>query len=104
MSESRPGDRQEVRLASFTVVGMARRQANDRPDQIGQQWQEFMTAGGIELIPNRLNDEVYALYTDYEDDHTKPYTMVIGCRVSEVEPLPAGLVARTVPAGSYLAF
>ncbi|HZH02130.1 MAG TPA: effector binding domain-containing protein [Myxococcaceae bacterium] len=88
-------------LPAFTVVGIAAKESNDRPDQIGKLWQEFFNSGGVNQIPNRKSDDIFAVYTEYEGDHTKPYTMVIGCQVEQVESLPTGLVAKTLPGAKY---
>lgn len=42
-------------------------------------------------IPNKINGDILALYTDYEGDHTKPYSWVLGCEVSSLEQVPEGL-------------
>jgi len=55
-------------------------------------------------IPARRGDDLYALYADYESDHTRPFTMLIGCEAEAFGPLPAGLQARVVPAGRYAVF
>lgn len=91
-------------IEAFTVVGIARRQSNDRPEEIGRLWQEFFAGGGAKQIANRKSDDIYAVYTEYEGDHTKPYTMVIGCEVTEIGALSTGLVAKTIPGGSYAVF
>jgi predicted transcriptional regulator YdeE len=91
-------------LGSFTVVGIARRQSNDHPDEIGKLWQDFSASGGVKQIPNRKSDDIYAVYTEYEGDHTKPYTMVLGCEVTEVGSLPKGLVAKIISDAKYAVF
>lgn len=55
-------------------------------------------------IPNKISDEVVALYCDYESDYTAPYSLVIGCPVSSIDAIPEGLVAKTIPASSYAVF
>ena len=88
-------------LAAFTVVGIAAKQSNDHPDQIGKLWETFFKAGGVDQIPNRISDDIFALYTEYEGDHTKPYTMVIGCKVADVGTLPDGLIAKSIRSAKY---
>jgi predicted transcriptional regulator YdeE len=91
-------------LDTFTIGGIARRQSNDRTDMIGRQWQEFFAGGGVKQIPSRQSDDIYALYTDYEGDYTRPYTLVIGCRVKDGAALPTGFVAKPILAGKYAVF
>lgn len=91
-------------LPRLRIAGLARRQSNDRPDRIGAQWQAFYAAGGPAQIAGRASDDVYALYTDYEGDHTRPYTMVIGCALADDAPAPDGLVVKELPAADYAVF
>jgi predicted transcriptional regulator YdeE len=92
-----------VERPAFTVVGLALRTSNSRPDQIGGLWQEFYARNVPSLIPNRKSDHVYSVYIDYEGDHTKPYTLVIGCE-ADVGDVPTGLTVKNVPAAKYAVF
>ncbi|WP_119459688.1 GyrI-like domain-containing protein [Rhodospirillaceae bacterium SYSU D60014] len=86
---------------AFTIVGIAARTSNSEGGRIAALWQRFYAEGIQQRIPDRLSDDVYSLYTDYESDHTGPFTLVIGCAVSKAEALPDGLVAKAVPAAKY---
>jgi predicted transcriptional regulator YdeE len=90
-----------VSLPAFTVVGISARVSNDRPQEIGALWRQFYAQGIAAKIPNKKSENVYSVYIDYESDHTKPYTIVIGCEVNDAASLPAGLVSKTVPAAKY---
>ena len=86
---------------AFTVVGIATRTADDPPSEIGRLWQRFFAEDVAARVPHRTGGDVYSLYTEYEGDHTRPYTVVLGYTVAEIGPLPEGLVARVVPAATY---
>ncbi|MGA9039111.1 MAG: GyrI-like domain-containing protein [Terriglobales bacterium] len=90
-----------VSLPAFTVAGISARVSNDRPEGIGQLWQQFYAQGIAAKVPNKKSGNIYSLYIDYESDHTKPYTLVIGCEVKDASSLPAGLVSKDVPAAKY---
>jgi predicted transcriptional regulator YdeE len=92
---------QNISRPAFTIVGISARVSNDRPQEIGQLWQQFYAQGIAAKIPNKKSENIYSLYIDYEGDHTKPYTMVIGCEVKDATSLPAGLVSKNVPAAKY---
>ena len=87
--------------AAITLVGIAARAANDRPEAIAALWQRFETEHILASIPHRVSDDVYALYTDYEADQHGEYTLLIGCAVERHDGLPDGLVARSIPAADY---
>jgi predicted transcriptional regulator YdeE len=50
---------------------------------------------------DKLGDEIYAVYTDYESHHTGDYTFVLGFKVSSIQNLPAGLRGVEIPGGEY---
>ncbi len=49
-------------------------------------------------------DRIYAVYCEYEGDHTAPYTFFLGRAIEPGEETPAGFVRRTVPAGRFARF
>jgi len=61
-----------------------------------------MSENILSKIPNRLDESIYSLYTDYESDHTKPYTTIIGCKVKNLDNIPNGLVGKSFNGGNYL--
>ncbi|HEY6764507.1 MAG TPA: effector binding domain-containing protein [Candidatus Sulfotelmatobacter sp.] len=44
---------------------------------------------------------MYAVYSDYASDRNGEYSFTIGTKVANGSTAPAGLVLRTVPAGTY---
>ncbi len=97
-----------VQQDGFTLVGIAVRTSNAeqmtpaRP--IGKQWERFMGEGLLATIPNKADGKIVALYSEYASDKDGEYTYLLGARVTKVEDLPAGMVAKNVPAGRYAVF
>jgi len=90
------------------VVGIAVRTSNaeqmtpERP--IGKQWERLSKEGTLAAIPNKADGNIVALYTEYASDKDGEYTYVLGARVTKVESVPTGMVAKNVPAGRYAMF
>ena len=74
------------------------------PKEIPIHWENFYSDKIFEKIPNKISNEVIALYCDYEGDYTKPYSLIIGCSVSSTESIPSGLVLKNLPKTSYAVF
>ena len=97
-----------VQQAGFTVVGIAVRTNNaeqmtpQRP--IGKQWERLFKEGVLAAIPNKSDGSIVALYTEYASDKDGDYTYLLGARVTKVESVPAGMVAKNVAAGRYAVF
>lgn len=49
---------------------------------------------------SRLTGTVYSIYTDYESDHTKPYTTILGCSVVTLNSIPEGMVGKSFDGGN----
>ena len=92
----------------FTVVGISSRTSNGKEMSgkgvIPQQWDRFIKEGMLGQIPNKVDSNILAVYTDYESDANGEYTFLIGARVSSADDVPLGMVARKVPAGRYAVF
>ncbi len=67
-------------------------------------WNKFLSEKLIEKIPNKLSLEIYCIYTEYEKDHTKPYTTIIGCKVENLDEIPEGMIGKEFKAGKYQRF
>jgi predicted transcriptional regulator YdeE len=90
-----------------TIVGIMCRTSNAPeagPKDIPRHWQKFVSEGVSNNIPNKASDDVLAVYCEYEGDYTKPYSFLIGCPVRSTESIPPGMVAITIPGGSYARF
>lgn len=96
-----------IKKPEIIVIGIECRTSN-APDagvyDIPRLWQQFFSENIKTQIPNKISDEIIALYCDYESDHTQNYSLVIGCAVSTIEELPEGMIAKTIPVGSYAVF
>ena len=94
-------------LDTFTVIGIEVRTTNENGQaatDIGQLWNKFMTEGIMDQIPNKIDSSIYSIYTDYESDHTKPYTTILGCKVKNTDTIPEGMVAKIFEKQNYTKF
>ena len=69
-----------------------------------QVWEKFMQEKIFEKIPHKVNSTLFAVYTDYEDDYTKPYSYIVGCEVTTLDSIPEGLVGTIVPPSLYAVY
>lgn len=67
----------------------------------GELWTQFEKQEVFSKIPNKLSDEVLAVYYEYEGDHTRPFSYFIGCKVGEETRVPDDLDKLTIPTGNY---
>ncbi|MFA6917092.1 MAG: GyrI-like domain-containing protein [Parachlamydiales bacterium] len=92
-----------VKVQKKYIMGIECRTSNmpgAASKDIPQLWGRFYTENIMSQIP-KISDDVYALYCEYEGDYTAPYTCMIGCMVSSMDNIPAGLVAKVIPASDY---
>lgn len=95
---------EHTKLEAFTVIGISTRTTNENNQSaadIGALWNKFMSEGILQKIPNKVNEDIYSIYTDYEGDYTKPYTSILGCKVKNTDEIPEGMVAINIKASDY---
>jgi predicted transcriptional regulator YdeE len=95
---------QTVKIEPFKIIGISIRTTNENgqaSQEIAELWQRFMSENVISKIPNKIDNTVYSLYTEYESDHTKPYTTILGCKVENLDNLPNGMVGKSFDGGTY---
>lgn len=98
---------QKLKKEGFQVIGIKVRTTNENgkaAQDIPQLWNRFMTEQIAAKIPNKISEEAYSIYSNYESDHTKPYDTILGCKVSSLEQIPEGMVGHTVEGGSFVKF
>lgn len=93
---------------AITVIGIELRTTNLQAMQtIPPLWQRFSQEGVLAAIPQRLNDDVLAVYTHFENagaSNTGVYSLVIGAAVPATAPVPEGMVRVVIPASQRVEF
>ncbi len=95
----------EQNLAEFKVIGISVSTTNEGGQSIedmGALWGKFYSDGISSKIPNKVSEEVYSIYTDYETDYTGKQTAIIGHKVKSLDEIPVGLVGREFKGGKYI--
>jgi predicted transcriptional regulator YdeE len=96
---------ENVKIKPFSVIGISVRTTNENNQaatDIGALWGKFMQEQVLDAIPNKIDNTVYSIYTDYESDHTKPYTTLLGCKVENLNTIPEGMVGKSFEGGNYV--
>lgn len=91
-------------VESFPVAGIAIRTTNKNGQSqkdIAMLWQKFWSENIINQISNRINNDIYCVYTEFEGDFTQPYTCLIGCRVNTSENIPEKMKLVNIEEGNY---
>ena len=94
-------------IQKFYVIGISTRTTNKNGQSakdIEVLWSKFWDEEIQKQIPNKISDEIYAVYTDYETDFTGPYTTIIGLSVSSLENIPENFVGITIETAVYQKF
>jgi predicted transcriptional regulator YdeE len=94
-------------IQKFSIIGMSVRTTNENGqsgEDIPALWNRFMTEGIAAKIPNKIDNALYCVYTEYEKDHTKPYTTLLGCLVSSLDIIPEEMNGKTIEKATYEKF
>lgn len=91
----------------FKIIGISTRTTNkdnQAKQDLGNLWGQFFSQNLLNLIPNKISNEIIALYTDYKSDYTEDYTTIIGIPVATLEEIPKGLMGREFQADTFQKF
>lgn len=95
----------EAELTEQKIIGIAVRADNSAAgaQKIAALWQKFHQEKVLDKITaEKVSDEIFAIYTDYEGDHTKPYTFILGVKVFDFEDVPVGMITHIIPEQKYV--
>ncbi len=102
------GDLAKVLVESFLVIGIEARTTNQREmsgqGAIGALWGRLTQDELLERIPNRMDDRIVAVYSNYENDRDGEYSYLLGAKVRTAERVPDGMISRQVVPGEYAMF
>lgn len=89
------------------VIGVAVKTTNQNGQSskdIEALWLKFWNENVQKQIPNKVSDDIYAIYFDYETDFEGNYTTLVGLPTSSLENIPEGFVGITIKASNYQKF
>ncbi len=98
---------EKTNMQKINIAGISVRTSNNNGEagrDIPALWNNFLVEGISEKILNKVDETIYCLYTDYEKDHTTPYTTILGCAVSTLAAIPEGMVSKTIEVANYQKF
>src|SRR3990167_3039883 len=90
------------------IIGIELRTTNDLGRSfvdIPLFWQRFLKKNCATHIQNKLNNDLYAVYTRFENEgknNQGMYSLIIGCPVKSNTTAATGFTTIAIPAGSYL--
>jgi predicted transcriptional regulator YdeE len=96
---------EKIKIEPFKIIGISVRTTNENNQaakDIPELWSKFMGKNILEAIPNKIDNTIYSIYTDYESDHTKPYTTILCCKVEHLNNIPAGMIGKSFAGGNYV--
>lgn len=96
-----------ITIEGFKIIGISVETTNQdgkSAQDIGQLWARFYNEQLIEKISNKMGDEIYSIYTDYQSDYKGRYKVIIGLKVNSLREVPEGLVGREFKTENFTKF
>lgn len=91
----------------FKIIGISTRttnQNNQAQQDLEKLWGQFYSDNVFDKIPNKVSDNILAIYTDYKSNFTDEYTTIIGVPVSTLDEIPNGLIGREFKEDNFKKF
>ena len=95
-----------ITIDQFQLVGISVRTSNhgEAVKDIEGLWGRFWSEDIRNKVPNKISEDIHAVYTDYESDYNGAYTMLIGMPVSSLSNIPEGFESITIARDQYKKF
>lgn len=68
---------------------------------IPKMWEKVFKENLKGQVSSVLDDEIYAVYCNYESDEHGQYDYFVGYKVKDLNTVPDGLVGKKIMAGNY---
>lgn len=97
MTQQQPANDYQIKTAigtgeAFDVIGISvLTQSRRATGDINALWEKFFVERIGSQITDKEDDTIYAVYSDYKGDHTKPYRLTIGYKVPNGTAAAEGL-------------
>jgi predicted transcriptional regulator YdeE len=91
-------------LSEFHIIGISVRTTNVNNKalkDIGELFGNFVGQNMMGKIPEKITEDIYCVYTDYESDYNGPYTAIVGCKVNSLDDIPTDFIGKTIPGAKY---
>jgi len=92
---------EEIKLIGLSLRTKTTNEMGKSSIDCGNLWQKFERENYADKIPNKLSDEIIAVYHQYDGDHTQPFSYFIGCKVEPDTTIPEGLESLIISKGLY---
>ena len=95
---------------SIQIIGIEIRTTNDGGaafQDIPRHWERFFQESILDKIPNKRSNEIYGIYTNFEqqgENNNGIYSCIIGASVTSLEEVPENFVVTTIPVSNYQVF
>jgi predicted transcriptional regulator YdeE len=99
-----PIELEEITLIGLSLGSTTTNANGQAAKDCGALWQKFEKGNYAETIPEKLTNEILAVYHNYEGDFTQPYSYFIGVKVKPDAVIPDGLEKLSIPKASYQKF
>ena len=80
---------------------------NRASKEIPPHWKKFFTEGIIDKITNKVSNDIYCIYTNYENEGQNNkgiYSYIIGIEVKSFDDVPENLDSVIIPKSTYQIF
>src|SRR5687767_7023627 len=94
-------DVEKIELIGLALPFKTTNENGQSTTDCGNLWQKFENEKFLEKITERLSDEIFAVYHNYEGNQTKLFSYFIGCKVKPGALVPKGMNTFTIMNGRY---
>ncbi|MGC6423150.1 MAG: GyrI-like domain-containing protein [Flavobacteriaceae bacterium] len=98
---------QKESIKPFKICGLKVRTTSENGQStkdIGELWNIFLGDNITDNIPNKTDNPIFSIYTNYQGDFTQPYDTILGCEVDSLHKILKGIIGQEFKGGIYVKF
>ena len=98
---------QIVEKETMHFIGLTAKTNMAMEDSLGiisQLWGKAMQQGIMMVIPNKVSNNMYGLYYNYDFGEAQSFTVMVACQVSSLDSIPNGMAGYSIPASRFAVF
>lgn len=91
---------ERVHFPGIKIIGISSR--THRSDGKSYQdiltlWKRWVTESLFDKIENRVSNDIYNVFYNYDTESSETFTVLLGCEVENLHMIPKGLVGHVLP-------
>ena len=95
----------KINMGKINIIGINTTADNfENLMKVHELWDDFFRNNIYEKITSKVDNKIYAVYTDFESNEKGKYNFILGCMVKDISFIPDGMILKEIKPSNYSVF